>query len=315
MKTLKQIQEGFFDTSGTGKEAFIKKRVEELGITDYTLDNGVVRIHKKPKIDIKKFMGTSLEVNLESDMKITDIKIEDCPNLETIKGIPNNLRILSIEKCNKLKNLLDCPKEVRNLFIRDCQAFESLSGCPETLYSIDIIRCNKLRDLRGISQFSNLGIYISKCKGFESLSGCAKLVHSIHVDDSTLSTLVGSPEICMNYTIEDCSKITNLIGMPRRVDGDISIHRCKQLESVRGLSSLIGGDLELLLYNDIEWDVTIENIGCYKHTPTGWPKKKTTNRYVYIETTKKKGCKLTKQAVENSIKKKADNIEIEVKFG
>ncbi len=305
MRNIREIKEGFFDTSGAGREALLKKRLKELGVTKYDIIDGEVEVFS---LYIQKFKGEELGITFSC---VEDnITIEDCPNLKTLKGLPSDIASgLNIKNCPNLENLLGSPKKVDMLYLENLPKLKDMTGCPEYVhFGIDIIKCSGLRDMRGLAQNGKFALYIHKCNSLQSLSGCSSDIDLIHLSECNIPTLTGSPYSCRCLTIDSCKKLKDLVGGPKNVREEVEIINCTQLSSMKGLPLFIGNVLSIELVKDFEWDADIEAFGMEKG-------KKGIDNYITIDCSKAESKSLIQvEDIYKSIKHLGKDVEINVNY-
>ncbi len=172
MKTLNNILEGFFNTSGSGWDEHIKKVEEKIHdivakkyhkliqvnpeTGDVEPTKNAVNYFKDNILYIENFFGYELGVKLKGFNKIS---ISRCKILGTLKGLPDELEFLRLN---------------------DLPSLETLVGIPKKIHSIDIVECG-IKNLEGIKHTNIL--FISSCKDFESFKGCPKKLQRLDVRD------------------------------------------------------------------------------------------------------------------------------------
>ncbi len=272
MRTLNQIikntflTEKFIDNAGAGINISKEDIKAEIEKTFIIADNVVVNDDLTVDADeIKIESGFSdIEPDYEIKFKFNKVKYF------TVRGL-------------KIKDLTNFPKQCIRLVIERCPNITSLKGIPEILNEvyngrwykrnpgIELISCSKLKNLDGIKDKFPMMLRIEKC-GIQDFTGIPKKLNKLYIGQcNKLTSLKGLEKIDIShcFTIDGCSKITNLKYAPNELEkihlwnyqGEslkglekcniktcIAIERCMKLKKLTGLNPEFSG----ILYADLK---------------------------------------------------------------
>ncbi len=238
MRKLKNIIEGFFHTSGAGLESSTEKFLNEMGITNYVINDG--KVHIRGNIDIIDFEGKMLGIQFG---RVTgSFHVQNCPNLESLVGFPDQVNSITINFCPKLK---------------------SLEGLPKVKYGVNIYACPKLKTLKGVraADQCDLDLYLNSLPGIKNMTGLEDDISSINIMYlPNLESLEGCPSKVDMFTMRRCPKIKNLVGMPKHITGKLNIRDCEGIISVKGISKEVGREIDIDIYNNFKWDGEMDKV-------------------------------------------------------
>ena len=183
MKTLKGILlEGFLRKNiGLGKDALIRKWLDEYKITNYTIND-------------------DLTIDVDGDVDLDFYKYEKLPEYIQFGAVRN---YFSLYCSSNLTSLKGCPCEVGgDFYCSGCINLESLEEAPQKVGgSFECRACNKLKSLEGAPQEVGWSFNCSGCSNLKSLKGCPK-------------------EVGINFYCSECKNLTSLKGCPKEIGGD-----------------------------------------------------------------------------------------------
>ncbi len=246
MKTLRQIQEGFFQNSMSGYDASLKYVQERLKIIlkDYfyftradtkELNEKYVRINEDLTVDIL-YSRTGSELVLLPDkdglgvqfgkVNLKKISIYNCKEVTNLTGLPKNFDgQLTIHSCDNLQYISDNDYGCNDIIIRNCPKLRTVKGMPRKISgSIVIWDHVGVETLDGCAKEIGGGFKVSRCDKLTSLKGCP--------------SVIGKKE---EFIVYNCDLITSIKDMPS------NIHRVS-LASLPKLSSLEGSPVSCFDY-------------------------------------------------------------------
>ena len=206
MKPLKEfiIEEGFLRKNlSLGKEALIKKWLDEHRIINYTINDDLT-IDVNGYVDLRHYKEKQLPDYIQFGKVTWHFYILNCPNLTSLKGCPKEVSgDFDCFLCPKLESLKGTPQKVgRNFNCCDCSSLTSLKGCPQEVRGgFDCSECPELESLEGTPQ--KVGEFVcSGCPKLKSLDGCPKEV----VD------YFNCRECGIKFTVDDVKKVCKVKG-------------------------------------------------------------------------------------------------------
>ncbi len=209
MKTIKQIQEGFFNTSGAG-----------------------IQSAKEKIIDILKDLTSKIKyMDYQFDEKYTindDMSVDWDGSIFLDKSIDNYIKYKDLDKLpikfNKISGLLS----IHNFNISSCENFPSEIG-----ESLSFFKCQKLTNLSGLKSNIKGGIklnFLNNLENIEALKDCYidKFIYITYCPN--IFSLKGLPK-----TINGDIILTNLDGLSSlkyitdNISGSLNISSCDKL--------------------------------------------------------------------------------------
>lgn len=132
---------------------------------------------------------------LEHSDKLLAISLKHCPKFETTRGIAQSVTCLSIEYCDKFKELVDLPENVLDqLSLSNLPEFASLNGCPRRMLNdLYIMHCPQLTTLKGAPDYVG-GTFTCNSCGLTKMEIPNARVKKFSVQDNKLKTLKDGPK-------------------------------------------------------------------------------------------------------------------------
>ncbi len=193
MKYLKDITEGFFNTSGSGLEASkasIRKRLQEI-IDSYNPEDFIINDDLTVSTSENLERGY-LTIHINTNVKEFGVKFKfigccldccQCDKLVSLKGLPDKIfGDFDCSNCGSLKTLDGCPKEIGGWFdCSQCDNITSLEGGPKIVGSeynngsnYTCSWCKNLVTLKGAPKKLNGYFNCSYCSNLKSLKYAPK---------------------------------------------------------------------------------------------------------------------------------------------
>ena len=222
MKPLKEfiIKEEFLRKNiGLGKEALIKKWLDECGIINYTINddftidvNGAVVLDEYPDEELPKYIQFNY-VKLHFNIQV-------CEKLKSLRGCPIKCgQSFRCGFCQNLESLEYAPKECKRFECQGCSSLETLEGTPEECVDFTCYHCHGLTSYKGAPKKCE-NFYGSNCKNLTSLEGAPEECEEFYCAFcDKLASLKGAPKKCKefhcmgckgNFTKEDVKKVCNV---------------------------------------------------------------------------------------------------------
>ncbi len=199
MKKLRNIVEGFFQTSGSGMEAGVRAELERMGVKEYPLDKWVIH-EEDGTVDAGTINITNknIEEITVKFGKVDCFNIAGCAKLKSLKNCPKIIGTdFSCGGCIGLKNLdyLSQPDNVGvNYHLYGCIGLKNLNGLPESLGVLDISGCNGLMTLEGsVKQCKEL--CVDDCRNLKTFLGCPEILFKLNSRNCWVTSLHGLPEV------------------------------------------------------------------------------------------------------------------------
>jgi len=153
-----------------------------------------------------------------------DIRIEDCPNFESLEGLPPYTTNLYLRNLPKLKSLKHCPERIGGFFwLTDCNISDLVGWPKHVRHGFVVHNLHNVKNLRGMEEYGMVisskasGGMFMNC-GFESLEGAPpEMTGSLEVKSCKLKTLKGAPrKIKGRFDVSD-NQLTTLRYHPRYI--------------------------------------------------------------------------------------------------
>lgn len=232
MKNLNEyINEGLIRRqSGMDMKSQIEAWLNEHGVTEYIInDDLTISSGRQFHMVVRNFDGTEFPDYIQfGDCSGCEYFIlNNCPNLETLRGCPTKVKSFTCSECSKLKSLEGGPQEVENCYYcPDCTSLKNLKGAPtEISRTFCCSGCTGLESLEGAPQV--VGSFVCKrCGGLTNLKGAPQKALDWNSrsgqgfdcsDCENLESLEGAPQSAYIFSCLNCPKITSLKGIPNRI--------------------------------------------------------------------------------------------------
>lgn len=200
--------------------------------------NGSVRISWDVQSDITELTNGMFEFGVING----DFNINDCVNLESLKGGPKKVKgDFLCCYCKNLKSFEQAPYEIEGNFIADGCGVKALKGLPKRVKNISLSQCDSLinldhipdadeyvlsdctglKSLKGLPQDHEYSLDVSGCKKLKTLEGCGKNIGYLSIDCCKLDSFIGGPEKLSGNLYMNESNIKSLEGFPNIIKGAI----------------------------------------------------------------------------------------------
>ncbi len=250
MKTIKQIQEGFFQTSGGGLDSYNEKRKKEIVQMVLELDDSIkekyIDVLDDMSVNIRYFSVTILELDItELPVQFNEVggnfTISGCDKLKTLKGVPKKVTgDYNIQLCKGIKQYDYQPEYVGesvNLVGLKCITLDIKTKCK--MLTVRKSSCSNILLNERISK-----VWLENNKKLNTLGDCKKVLQMTLTDIPNIKDLQPLNLRYIETLVVTNSGIINLKGLPREIQR-LCISKCKDLVSLEGLSESILTELVL----------------------------------------------------------------------